>query len=114
VPKGASWLFEIKLDGYRCQAAISGKVVRLYTRRGHDWTDKFALVLPPLQKLTRSTALIDGEICALNAEGRPDFSVLKVAIGAGGPLVFYAFDLIELGGKDLAALPLIKRKERWR
>jgi bifunctional non-homologous end joining protein LigD len=83
-----------------------------YTQRGHDWTDKFGRVLPPLQKLTRSTALIDGEICALDSEGRPDFSLLKTAIGAGGPLVFYAFDLLEQGGKDLAPLPLVKRKER--
>jgi bifunctional non-homologous end joining protein LigD len=112
VPKADGWLFEMKFDGYRCQAAISGKAVRLYTRRGNDWTDKFARVLPPLQKLTRGTALIDGEICALDAEGRPDFSLLKVAIGAGGPLVFFAFDLLEVGSKDLAPLPQIKRKER--
>jgi bifunctional non-homologous end joining protein LigD len=69
VPKADGWLCEMKFDGYRCQAAINGKEVRLYTRRGHDWTDKFSRVLPPLQNLTRSTALIDDEICALDAEG---------------------------------------------
>jgi bifunctional non-homologous end joining protein LigD len=65
VPEVDGWPFEMKFDGYRCQAAISGKPVRLYTRRGLDWTDRFGRVLPPLQKLTRGTPVIDGEIYAM-------------------------------------------------
>jgi bifunctional non-homologous end joining protein LigD len=112
VPKGTGWLFELKFDGYRCQAAISDKAVRLYSRSGLDWTDKFARLLPPLKKLTTGTLLIDGEVCAIDNENRTSFSLLKRALGSGGPIVFFAFDLLESNGKDLAPLPLIKRKAR--
>lgn len=84
LPRDDGWPFEMKFDGYRCQAEIISKTVRLYTRRGHHWTDKFAWVLPALQSLTGSTVLIDGEICALDAEGRPDFSLLNRRSGPAG------------------------------
>src|SRR5690606_17198684 len=58
VPKGDNWLFEIKFDGYRMQAAVAGGQVRLYTRNGHDWTRQFGYVAPALAQLTKDTALI--------------------------------------------------------
>ena len=70
VPGAQGWLFEMKYDGYRCQAAIAGSQVRLYSRGGHDWTRQFGHVEPTLATLTKGTLLIDGEICALDAEGR--------------------------------------------
>jgi bifunctional non-homologous end joining protein LigD len=112
VPVGSNWLFEMKYDGYRCLAAIAGPEVRLYTRTGKDWSQQFGNLSEPLSRLTKGTALIDGEICAFDAKGRTDFSTLKDALSDGGPLVYFAFDLLELDGEDLTGLPLIERKEK--
>lgn len=112
VPTGESWLFEIKFDGYRMQAAIAGDQVRLYTRNGHDWTRQFGYVAPALATLTKGSALIDGELCAMDEKGRPDFTLLKNSLDGQTPVVFYAFDLLELDGEDIASLPQLERKER--
>ena len=112
VPEGQDWLFEMKYDGYRCLAAISGDTVRLYTRTGQDWTDRFKVIVPPLARITTGTALLDGELCAFDRNGRTDFSTLKDHLSNGGPLTYFAFDLIEQDGEDLAELPLTERKER--
>ncbi|WP_287094393.1 hypothetical protein [Mesorhizobium sp.] len=109
---GDNWLFEMKFDGYRAQGAISGSEVVVYTRNGHDWTRQFKVILPPLQALTNGSALIDGEIVAIDSQGRTSFSLLKTGIAAGRPLKFYAFDLLELNGDDLTGRPLLERKER--
>lgn len=112
VPPGDSWLFEMKFDGYRAQAAIAGDEVRMYSRGGHDWTRQFGYVVPALSQLTKGTALIDGEICAIDQHGRTDFTLLKNSLDGRKPVVFYAFDLLELDGEDIAALPQLGRKER--
>ena len=70
----------MKYDGYRCQAAIRGSEVRLYSRNGHDWTKQFSYVASALAKLTKGSLLIDGEICAINAEGRSDLTLLKSSL----------------------------------
>ena len=114
IPVGGDWLFEMKFDGYRAQVAISGSKVVVYTRNGHDWTRQFKVILPPLQALTKGSALIDGEIVAIDSQGRTNFSMLKTGIAAGMPLTFYAFDLLELNGDDLSNRPLLHRKERLR
>lgn len=112
VPDGKEWLFEMKYDGYRCLAAISGEEVRLYTRTGKDWTEQFAAIVPPLSQITTGSALIDGELCAFDRKGRTDFSTLKDNLSSGGPLTFFAFDLLEQDGEDLSKLPLVERKAR--
>ncbi len=112
VPTGANWLFEMKLDGYRMQAAIAGDQVRLYTRKGHDWTRQFGYVAPALSRLTKGTALIDGELCAIDEHGRTNFTLLKNSLDGHKPVVFYAFDLLEQDGEDLAPLSQIERKAR--
>jgi bifunctional non-homologous end joining protein LigD len=112
VPAGDSWLFEMKFDGYRMQAAIAGDQVRLYTRNGHDWTRQFGYVAPALAQLTKGTALIDGELCAIDEHGRSDFTLLKNSLDGRKPVAFYAFDLLEQDGENIAALPQIERKER--
>lgn len=112
VPNGDSWLFEIKYDGYRMQAAIAGDQVKLYTRNGHDWTRQFGYVAPALGALTKGTALIDGELCAVDEHGRPNFTLLKNSLDGQTPVVFYVFDLLELDGEDIARLPQLERKER--
>ena len=67
----------MKLDGYRAQAAISGSDVVIYTRNGHDWTRQFKVIVPPLRALTMGSALIDGEIVAIDGEGHTNFSLLE-------------------------------------
>ena len=112
LPKGETWLYEMKFDGYRMQAAIAGGQVRCYTRNGHDWTQQFGYVVPALSRLTKGTALIDGELCAMDEHGRTNFTLLKNSLDGQSPVVFYAFDLLELDGEDLAPLPQLERKER--
>jgi bifunctional non-homologous end joining protein LigD len=110
IPSGDDWLFETKFDGYRAQVAICGSEVRVYTRNGHDWTEQFKTILAPLRQLTRGSALLDGEIVALDKAGRTSFSMLKTGIGTGLPLRFHAFDLLELNGRDVTGLMLRERK----
>lgn len=78
--------------------------MRLYTRNGHDWTRQFGYVAPALSKLTTGTALIDGELCAIDERGHTNFTLLKNSLDGAAPVVFYAFDLLELNGEDIAAL----------
>ena len=119
VPAGNAWMHEIKFDGYRALVAARGKEVRIYTRSGKDWTDKFGPLVEAVSALDLPACLIDGEIVANDPRGNPDFSTLQAVLkrghgkqGKGDALVFHAFDLLELSGEDLKALPNIERKER--
>src|SRR3569833_471485 len=95
----------MKYDGYRALAAIAGGTVRIFTRNGHDWTKQFGYLVPALSRLTQGTALIDGEICAIDETGKSNFSLLKTSLDGKTPIDFFAFDLLELDGEDIAALP---------
>ncbi|MGB3796200.1 MAG: DNA ligase D, partial [Alteraurantiacibacter sp.] len=119
VPAGNGWMHEIKFDGYRALIAASGTKVRVYTRSGKDWTDKFAPLVEKIAALDLPASLIDGEIVAMDAQGNPDFSTLQQVLKRGtgsqsksDKLAFYAFDLLELAGEDLASVSNIERKER--
>ena len=119
VPAGNGWMHEIKFDGYRALAVCAGGEVRVHTRTGLDWSDKFAPLVEHLRALDLPPCLIDGEIVAYDAAGNPDFSslqnVLKRGHGAqkdSDRLAFHAFDLLEVNGEDLARRPNIERKER--
>ncbi|QDX27580.1 DNA ligase D [Sphingomonas suaedae] len=114
VPAGNGWLHEMKYDGYRALVAIGKGGPRVYTRSGLDWTDKFAGIAEAAASLPASSALIDGEVVAFR-DGTPDFSTLQDALSTGtGDLAFFAFDLLQQDGEDLADLPQIDRKERLR
>ncbi|MBU3076622.1 DNA ligase D [Sphingomonas quercus] len=112
VPSGSAWLHEVKYDGYRCLVAASGGEARAYTRTGLDWSDKFARVVKAVAGLGLDGALIDGEVVALDAKGRPSFQALKDALSAGGELHYFAFDLLRDGGEDLTGLSNLERKAR--
>ena len=112
VPAGAGWLHEVKFDGYRALITVAGDSVKAYTRHGLDWSDRFAPVVEAIAKLGLGSALIDGEVVALDKEGRPSFSALQSALKTGGDLHYFAFDLLEQDGEDLAALPNVERKDR--
>jgi len=113
-PKGDQWLHEIKYDGYRLQAAVSGDAVRLYTRKGLDWTGKFSQIAGALAALGLKDALIDGEAAVADAQGRTDFGALQRALENGDAkgVSYFAFDLLHEDGKDLRKRPLSARKAR--
>lgn len=111
-PVAKGWIHEIKFDGYRIQMRVEGGEVTLKTRKGLDWTAKY----PAIAKIAAELpdAIIDGEICALDENGAPDFAALQVALSEGktDDLVFFAFDLLFDGEADLRDLPLTERKDR--
>ncbi|MDB5740967.1 MAG: dependent ligase [Alphaproteobacteria bacterium] len=111
-PSGANWVHEVKFDGYRMQLHVEGGKAKLFTRKGLDWTAKFGAIAKVAARLP--DCIIDGEICALDHNGAPDFAALQAALSDGKtePLIFFAFDLMFADGEDLRALPLIERKAR--
>jgi len=113
VPPGTGWVHEMKYDGYRCLIAVGAGKARAYTRSGLDWSDKFAPIIAAAEKLKVSSALIDGEAVVLDAASKTNFQALQASLKGGkADLVYFAFDLLELDGEDLKALPLTKRKEK--
>lgn len=111
-PEGADWVHEVKFDGYRMQARVEkGKAV-LRTRKGLDWTARFATIARQAGKL--ADGLYDGEIVALDGHGAPDFAALQLALSEGRDdhLIFFLFDLLFSGREDLRPLPLSDRKAR--
>jgi bifunctional non-homologous end joining protein LigD len=111
VPSGARWLHEIKFDGYRVQTLIHAEKVSILTRRGHDWTKRFAKVAHDAWRIKASSAIIDGEIVVPAADGTTDFHVLQNELkGTSKKIVMVAFDLLYLNGRDLRKLSLQQRK----
>ena len=112
VPPGKEWLHEVKLDGYRILCRIDHGSVALLTRREQDWTDRFKAVVSAAEKLPVTQAFLDGEIVALDEQGRSNFQRLQnVMKGSGASqLAYFAFDLLHLDGRDLRGAPLESRK----
>jgi bifunctional non-homologous end joining protein LigD len=111
-PAGSEWLHEIKFDGYRAIAAVAGDEVRIFTRNGHDWSGRFAPLIPALRSLRVESALLDGEIAVADKSGHTNFGALQDALAEGrGGFGYYLFDLLELDGEDLRKLPLRERKK---
>ncbi len=111
-PGGADWVHEVKFDGYRMQLRVKDGKAALRTRKGLDWTAKFPAIARAAAKLP--DCIVDGEVCALDHNGAPDFAALQAALSDGKtePLVFFAFDLLFADGEDLRPLPLTGRKSR--
>ncbi|WP_274627691.1 DNA ligase D [Arvimicrobium flavum] len=111
-PGGKGWLHEIKFDGYRIQMRVVDGEVTLKTRKGLDWTERYRAIATVAAELP--DAIVDGEICALDHNGAPDFAALQAALNEGrtGELVYFAFDLLFDGEEDLRPLPLVERKKR--
>ncbi len=113
VPSGSGWLHEVKYDGYRTLIAVGGGEARAFTRTGLDWSDRFAPIVAAFEALDLPPCLIDGEIVALDADGRPSFSALQDTLKDGdAPLAYFAFDLLEEDGEDLTRLANRERKAR--
>ncbi|RDJ22296.1 DNA ligase D [Bosea caraganae] len=114
-PTGETWLHEVKFDGYRTQARIEDGKVKLLTRTGLDWTNRFGKAIPSaFGALPCDAALIDGEIVVLGENGISSFSHLQEALSEerSDGMVYFGFDLLHLDGEDLRDDPLLARKER--
>jgi bifunctional non-homologous end joining protein LigD len=111
-PAGDDWVHEVKFDGYRLLARLDRGKVRLFTRRGNDWTSRIATLPAAFSELAVESALIDGELVVLNEKGDADFQALQNTLSLEGEsaLSFCAFDLLYLNGFDLRGAPLIERK----
>jgi bifunctional non-homologous end joining protein LigD len=110
-PEGPGWLFEPKYDGYRLLCRIEDAAVRLTTRRGLDWTERFPAIAAAAREVPCRTALIDGEAVVFDARGLTSFQRLQNALtGEGGEIVLVAFDLLHLDGFDLTKVSLVERK----
>ena len=111
-PESKAWVSEIKFDGYRLLCWKDGSTVRVVTRNGLDWTDRLPAVAREIGKLRVDTALLDGELVALDANGASSFPALQAALSAGmdATLHLYLFDLLHLDGWDLRPCHLIDRK----
>jgi bifunctional non-homologous end joining protein LigD len=111
-PSGAGWAHEIKFDGYRMQLRTDAGAATLKTRKGLDWSERFPEIVAEGAKLPGG--IIDGEVCALDAGGQPDFAGLQAALSDGktADLIFFVFDLMATEDEDLRPLPLSERKAR--
>src|SRR5262252_1112386 len=110
LPDGAGWSYEVKWDGYRAQAIKQGSVVSLASRNLKNITRQFPDVARAAASLRAKALVLDGEIVAIDGEGRPSFQALHHASTEGLSIVYYAFDLLELDGRDLTRLPLDDRR----
>ena len=110
LPSGPEWLYEVKLDGYRGLAIKTGGRRKLLSRNGKDLSARFPEITTALQPLPDDT-MVDGEIVALDHQGRPSFSLLQNSRGRDHIIAFYAFDLLLLAGQDLKGLPLEARRQ---
>ncbi len=104
-----NWLHEIKHDGYRLIVQRDGKRVRPWTRNGHNWTDRYPLIVEAALRNRNSSFVIDGEAVLLGVDGRSDFNGLH-SRKHDAEVQFYAFDMLVSDGDDLRKLPLSMRK----
>lgn len=112
-PSGEEWLHELKFDGYRLLCHLQRGQVRFWTRNENDWTAKFAGLGKAVKTLPVKSAILDGEVVALDASGRASFQRLQQSINknAGSGLIFHLFDLIYVEGFSLVRTPLRERKQ---
>lgn len=111
VPAGPDWIHEIKYDGYRMRLVREDDRVRLFTRGGHDWTDRYPLPVAAAMKKRRKHFMIDGELVVLRPDGVADFNLLH-SRKHDREAQLYAFDMLALEEEDMRPLPLSERKDR--
>jgi bifunctional non-homologous end joining protein LigD len=112
VPSGEGWLFEVKWDGFRAIGRVAGGEATLASRNANDLTGRFPNVAKELVKALKTPdGVVDGEVCALDEEGRSSFSAMQQG-KAGTPIVYYVFDLLEVEGEPILDQPLVERRKR--
>jgi DNA ligase D-like protein (predicted ligase) len=110
LPESAGWLYELKLDGYRALGIKSAGRVQLRSRNDKDFTLRYPAIAKALSSLPGDT-VIDGEVVALDEPGRPSFNILQNYGSSKGPILYYVFDVLVLGGRDVTGLPLSARRD---
>ncbi len=112
-PTHGDWLYELKFDGIRAIAVKNGKKVSLISRNGNKLDARFPEIAEAVKKLPVRECVIDGEVVALDEEGRSSFQLLQALEmeERKAPLRFYVFDLLQVDGKSLLGLPLEQRKQ---
>ena len=111
LPEGPEWLYEVKFDGYRALVIKEGAKARIRSRNDKDLTGAYPGIHAAALRLHADTAIVDGEVVALDAGGRPSFQALQHrSAHPGHTIVFYAFDLLHLDGADLTGRPLEQRR----
>jgi bifunctional non-homologous end joining protein LigD len=110
-PSGPDWVHEVKPDGYRLIVRRDGETVRLFTRRGYDWTERYPVIAAAAAKLRAKSFTLDGEAVVAGADGIAVFDALHRR-GRVSDAILQAFDLLELDGEDLRPLQLGIRKGR--
>jgi ATP-dependent DNA ligase len=108
-PSGDGWVHEIKHDGYRLIVRKAGDQVRIFTRRGNDWSERFPRIVEAVKALKPESIVIDGEAVVCGPDGISNFELLSVH-GSNDDAFLYAFDLLELDGEDRRRDPLEERK----
>ncbi len=109
VPHRPEWLHEVKHDGYRLIVRREGKRVRLFTRNGHDWSDRYPLIVEAAHRHRSTSFVLDGEAVLLGVDGISDFDGLH-SRQHNEAVQFYAFDMLVSEGDDIRGLPLSMRK----
>src|ERR1700761_2111327 len=109
LPEGSDWCYEVKLDGYRAQA-IRGVRFRLLSRRGNDFSAQFRETARALASAVPAGSVIDGELAAIDDQGRPDFQLIQNSKTSGASVIFFGFDLLMLGGRDVRTFALSQRQ----
>ncbi len=112
LPEGREWEYEVKWDGYRIEAVKHGSAVRLLSRRGTDYSERFQAVTREVSKVKAKSAVLDGEVVAVDGQGQPSFQVLqnRGRLPTGHRIAYYVFDLLFLNGKELASRALVERR----
>jgi bifunctional non-homologous end joining protein LigD len=111
LPEGDDWVYEIKQDGYRAIAVVDGSSAALYSMSGQDYSSQFRGVTFALKNLKENALVLDGEIVALDERGRASFQELQNRRTSRQPIIYYVFDVLHRGGKDLLDKPLLERRE---
>jgi DNA ligase D-like protein (predicted ligase) len=115
LPEGEQWSYEVKFDGYRALIIKDGERVQIRSRNNNDLTRTYPTVAAAATRLRADSAMLDGEIVAVDHDGRPSFQALQHRAALGGhTIVFYAFDLVHLDGEELTREPLVERQRRLR
>jgi ATP-dependent DNA ligase len=109
LPEGPDWLYEIKLDGYRCLAGKDASGLSLWSRRGNVFTSQFPAIAKACEHLPNGT-LVDGEIIATDSDGRISFNMLQHHRFKASAIRFYVFDLLIHNGKNMVHEPFLKRR----
>jgi bifunctional non-homologous end joining protein LigD len=112
LPPGDDWVYEVKWDGYRALGYVRAGEAKLVSRRGNDLNGRFPAIAKALEKAVRSPeCVVDGEVCALDENGRPSFSAMQQG-KPDTPLVYEIFDVLEIDGVPVVDLPYLERRER--